>query len=66
MNTTPILNVRDRLPSLKQHGAAVEYYPDYINLAPDPHGVDALLVSFTVRGTGWHWINDTVQIGEVL
>ena len=59
MDTTPILNVRDQLPSLKQHGAAVEYYPGYINLAPDPHGVDALLVSFTVRGTGWHWINDT-------
>ena len=48
MDTTPILNVRDQLPSLKQHGAAVEYYPGYINLAPDPHGVDALLVSLLI------------------
>jgi len=60
MNSTPIQPVRDRLPALKKHGVAVEYYPDYINLAPQPHGVDALLVSFTERGTGRHWMNDAV------
>ncbi|MBT3190985.1 MAG: helix-turn-helix transcriptional regulator [Verrucomicrobia bacterium] len=59
MNSTSIRTVRDHLPSLEQFGVAVEYYPDYINLAPEPHGVDALLVSFTVRGTGRHWMNDT-------
>lgn len=60
MNSAPIRTVRDQLPSLKQHGIAVEFFPDYINPEPEPHGVDALLVSFTVRGTGRHWMNDAV------
>jgi AraC-like DNA-binding protein len=60
MNSNPIRHVRDQLPALEQFGVAVEYYPSYINPAPEPHGVDALLVSFTVRGTGRHWMNDAV------
>lgn len=59
MNSTPIRTIRDQLPSLKQHGVGIEYFPGYINRTPEPHGVDALLVSFTVRGTGQHWMNDT-------
>jgi len=60
MNSTLIYQKRDRLPALEQYGAAVEYFPGYINLAPQPHGVDALLISFIAKGTGSHWMNDAV------
>lgn len=60
MNSTSIVKVRDQLPALEEFGAAVKYFPAYTNLAPQPHGVDALLVSFTARGTGRHWMNDAV------
>ena len=60
MNTAPICQVRKQLPALKEHGVAVEYFPGYINPEPEPHGIDALLVSFTVKGTGRHWMNDVV------
>jgi AraC-like DNA-binding protein len=60
MNDTSIVRVKDQLPALERFGAAVKYFPGYINLAPHPHEVDALLVSFTARGTGRHWMNDAV------
>ena len=51
---------RDQMPALEQFGAAVEYFPGYINLSPEPHGVDTLLISFVAQGTGQHWMNDAV------
>jgi len=52
--------VREHLPALEQFGAAVEYFPNYTNLEPEPHDLDTLLVTFIVRGFGQHWMNDAV------
>ena len=60
MDAIPLERVRDRLPALEQFGVAVEYFTGYTHLAPEPHCVDALLVSFIAKGTAQHWMNDAV------
>ena len=45
--------------SLQQHGVAVQYFPRYVNRTLRPHSLNALLLSFVVRGRGRHVIGKT-------
>lgn len=45
-------------PTLKRVGIAVEYFPNYINAKRRPHTVDVVLLSFTVRGRGTHFMGE--------
>ena len=46
--------------ALQRHGVAVQYFPNYVNRTLRPHSVDALLLSFIVRGRGQHVMGETV------
>jgi AraC-like DNA-binding protein len=52
------VQVKRRLPSLAALGVAVEYYPRYVNLVPQPHAVDVVLLSVIFRGRGRHILED--------
>lgn len=43
---------------LDQYGVAVEHFPQYVNLKRSMHGIDFVLLSFILRGTGMHYIGD--------
>jgi AraC-like DNA-binding protein len=53
--------VRDRFPSLKRYGLAVQYVPNYVNLEERLHSLDAVLLSVVVRGKGRHLLGSEVH-----
>jgi AraC-like DNA-binding protein len=59
-NSFPVTRIRDQLDALKRFGVAAAYFENYVNLRPQPHCVDLLLVSLVVNGHGKHWMNDAV------
>jgi AraC-like DNA-binding protein len=59
--TIPTFQLRDRVPTLKKFGFAVEYFPRYVNRTPRQHSVNVVLLSVIVRGRGWHHLGDEVQ-----
>lgn len=50
--------IKQRLPSLRSLGIAVEYFPHYVNRRTRLHGLDVVLLSFILRGRGRHMIGD--------
>ncbi|MFA7345030.1 MAG: AraC family transcriptional regulator [Terrimicrobiaceae bacterium] len=50
--------LKQRQPSLRSLGIAVEYFPRYINREIRPHALDVVLLTFILRGRGRHVIGD--------
>lgn len=48
----------DRCPTLHTAGVAVERYPHYINTDYRPHGVDVVLLTCVITGTGIHQMDE--------
>lgn len=46
--------------SIKEVGFAVEYFPHYVNLKPQMHSVDVVLMSVIFAGRGFHYMDDAV------
>ena len=46
--------------SIAKTGLAVEYFPHYVNLKPQMHSVDVVLMSVIFRGRGFHHMNNAV------
>jgi AraC-like DNA-binding protein len=53
--------MRHRLPSIRRHGLAVEYFPRYIHRRENLHSVDVVLLSVILRGRGRHLLDDEVR-----
>ena len=49
-----------RLPSIRRHGLAVEYFPRYIHREEDLHTVDVVLLSVILRGRGYHRLDNEI------
>ena len=47
-----------RHDSLRTLGLAVECFPRYVNRTVNLHSLDAVLLSFILRGRGYHQIDD--------
>lgn len=52
--------LRARRPRLETLGIDLEYFPGYVNLKPRMHGLDVVLLSFIVRGSGRHMMEDDI------
>ena len=48
------VKVRRSFPDLESLGIATQLFSPYVNLKPEPHKVDVLLLSFIVRGEATH------------
>jgi len=48
--------IKQRLPSLRALGIAVEYFPRYVNQQMNLHALDVVLLTFILRGRGRHVI----------
>jgi len=46
--------------SIKELGFAVEYFPHYVNLKPQLHSIDVVLMSVIFSGRGFHYMGDAV------
>jgi AraC-like DNA-binding protein len=53
---TPVADVRirGRYATLEQHGVAAERFSDFVSPTLDLHGLDVVLLTFVLRGTGRH------------
>ncbi len=51
---------RNRLPSLRRHGIAVEYFPRYVHREKNLHSLDVVLLSVILGGRGRHLLDDRV------
>ncbi len=47
-----------RMPSIRRHGIAVEYFPRYVHREEDLHSIDVVLLSVILRGRGYHRLDD--------
>lgn len=54
---THYIKVKPRHPSLEILGLAVESFPRYVHRTVALHAVDVVLLSFIVRGRGYHYID---------
>ena len=53
----PEFSVRGRFKTLDKFGLAAIYVPGYLNLEHKPHTVDAVLLSYVIRGKGRHVVD---------
>jgi AraC-like DNA-binding protein len=51
-------HLKRRYDSLRALGIAVEHFPHYTNRAVNLHSLDVVLLSFIVKGRGYHQIDD--------
>ena len=56
----PLVNKKKYFDSIAEIGFAVEYFPRYVNLRPQVHSVDVVLLSVIFKGRGFHYMNDTM------
>ncbi len=47
-------------PRLGLHGVDLQYFPNYMRTEPFLHSLDVVLLSFIIRGHGWHMMEDDV------
>jgi AraC-like DNA-binding protein len=57
----PFYPIRDRHPSIRRHGLAVEYFPRYVHREENLHTIDVVLLSIILRGRGRHLLDDEVR-----
>lgn len=53
----PRVTVRGRHATLERHGIAAERFPAFVNPVLDLHGVDVVLLTFVLDGTGHHVVD---------
>lgn len=58
MAASPQHKFRESVPELDRYGIAVRAFDRYVNLEPDPHALDVLLISFIAQGQARHQIED--------
>jgi AraC-like DNA-binding protein len=57
----PTHRVRERFPSLRHLGIAVQHVPRYVNRRERQHSIDVVLLSVIVRGRGRHVLGHEVH-----
>lgn len=57
-NPKPISKIKPHHDSLRTLGIGVEYFPRYINRQLRLHSLDTVLLSFILKGRGYHYIDD--------
>lgn len=59
LTVLPDARVRGRHATLEQHGVAAERFTDFVSPTLDLHAVDVVLLTFVLRGTGRHVLDET-------
>ena len=54
-----VARIAAQFPTLRRLGFAVQSFPRYVNRRPKLHRVDAVLLTFVVRGNGFHVMENT-------
>ncbi len=52
--------IRDRFPTLRREGIAVQHFPHYVHSRRTPHSMDVVLFSYFVSGHGRHVMGEHV------
>lgn len=55
----PDARIRGRHTTLERYGIAAERFADFLSPRLDLHGLDVVLLTFVLRGTGRHILNET-------